>query len=70
MKALALKNEKALENYRVFPFIAWGLVIIFALFVYNIARELKEVTTSLQTQADYIQHKIDAKPGELVDFDN
>lgn len=41
------KGDRTLEQYRVFPFIAWGLVIFFAFFVYNITLELRDITDQL-----------------------
>lgn len=65
-----IKNEKALESYKIFPYVAWGLVIIFAVFVYNITNDLKQVTKDLQEQANYIQQKIDTPVDKITDFEN
>ncbi|MFW6210391.1 MAG: hypothetical protein ACOC4E_02800 [Patescibacteria group bacterium] len=40
-------GDRTLEQYRIFPFIAWGLVIFFALFVYHITTELRGITDQL-----------------------
>lgn len=69
MKEIALKNEKALENFRIFPFVAWGLVIIFALFVYKIALDLKVVTEDLQAQTKFLQEKIGTPVEKIGSFD-
>lgn len=63
-------NDKALEAYKIFPYVAWGLVIIFAIFVYNITSDLKQVTRDLQAQANYIQQKIDTPVDKITDFEN
>lgn len=57
-------NDKALESYKIFPFLAWGLTIGFAFFVYNITVELKETTTELEIRTKILQERIDevAKP--------
>ena len=62
-----LKNDKALENFRVFPYIAWGLVFSFAFFVYTITVDLKEVAADLKSQSDRLEAKINATttPAEM-----
>jgi len=39
-----------LEQYKFFPFLAWGLVIGFIVFTYALTVQLLESTTSLQSQ--------------------
>jgi hypothetical protein len=53
-------STRSLEGFVAFPYIAWGLIIIFAYFVYNIALELKSVTDDLGSQSEQIQLQIDA----------
>lgn len=45
-------GKRALESYPVFPYIAWGLAVGFALFVYFITTELTTVTAELGHQGD------------------
>lgn len=61
-------GDKALESYKFFPIIAWIVTISFAVFVYGISVELREITTSLKKQSDWIQSKID-EPTSTVDFE-
>lgn len=63
-------NDKALEAYKIFPYVAWGLTIVFVLFVYNIVLELKEVTQNLQEQTYQLQMKVEMPVNEIVDFEN
>lgn len=65
---MKLKNDKALETYRIFPYIAWGVTILFAVFVYNITRELQAITSDLQKQTQYLQERIDTPTHEITDF--
>ncbi len=37
-----------LETLKIFPYIAWGTVIIFAFFVYNLAVELRAISENLR----------------------
>lgn len=47
IKLKPAKGDRTLEQYRIFPFIAWGLVIFFALFIYHITTELRGITDQL-----------------------
>ena len=62
-------NDKALESYKIFPVLAWTLVIGFAIFVYNIAMDLKDTADRLGAQADLLEQKSRSSAGEMVDFD-
>lgn len=42
----------ALEEYRIFPIVAWGLVIAFVLFTYTLTTKLLEATDPLQENRD------------------
>lgn len=65
---MKLKNDKALETYRIFPYIAWGVTVIFAIFVYNITRELQVVTSDLQRQTRHLQEQMNTPVHEMEDF--
>jgi len=62
-------NDKALESYKIFPIIAWVLVIGFALFVYNIAMELNQVAERLGAQADMLEQNAKTPAKDIVGFD-
>ena len=62
-------NDKALEAYKIFPFVAWGLTIVFAFFVYNITMELKSITESLEAQTKALETKVNTPVGEITDFE-
>jgi len=55
-------NDKALEAYKIFPYVAWALTFGFALFVYNITMELKTVAENLQAQTEFLQEQIKTAP--------
>jgi uncharacterized membrane protein len=52
-------GKRSLEGYKIFPFIAWGLTLAFAVFVYNITTELQGVAEQLQSQATQQALQID-----------
>ncbi|MCA9355379.1 hypothetical protein KC865_02400 [Candidatus Kaiserbacteria bacterium] len=62
-------NDKALESYKIFPYVAWILTLSFAAFVYNITLELQAVTRDLQTQTQWLQEKVNTPVGEITDFE-
>ena len=41
-------NKRSLESLKIFPLIAWGLIGLFALFVYNLTNVVEEKTERLQ----------------------
>lgn len=46
-----MSNHRKLETYKLFPMIAWGIFIGFALFIYSITLELRDVSDSLERTA-------------------
>tara|TARA_B100000508_G_scaffold20642_1_gene14067 strand:- start:2103 stop:2333 length:231 start_codon:yes stop_codon:yes gene_type:complete len=69
MKLKPQKNDRTLESLKIFPLVAWGLTVGFAFFVYNITMELKEVTTDLQAQTQYLQEQINTPVYKITDFE-
>ena len=63
-------NDKALESYKIFPFIAWGITLGFAFFVYTIAMDLKDTAQQLGAKADALEQKAKTPAGEITDFDS
>lgn len=61
-------NDKSLESYRIFPFVAWSLVIGFTMFVYNITLKLQAVTNDLKAQTTWLQEQVDTPSHEIKDF--
>ncbi len=39
---------KPIESYPLFGFVAWGIVIVFALFTLSLAMKLQKIATDLQ----------------------
>lgn len=54
-------NDKALESYKLFPFLAWLLIIGFSLFVYKISMDLTDVSQRLGNQADVVNRYSDTQ---------
>lgn len=49
------KSDRSLESFRIFPYIAWGVTIFFAVFVFNIALKLQATADQLAQQATYLE---------------
>ena len=54
-------SKRSLEGLRIFPYFAWALIGLFALFVYNLTEEVSAITEQLQTtrleQAERLQNQ-------------
>ena len=61
------QGKRSLEAYKIFPYIAWTLTVVFALFVYNIATELQDVASQLEQQTRNLERQISA--GDDIDID-
>lgn len=62
-------NDKALEAYKIFPYVAWTLTLGFALFVYNITVKLTEVTQDLQMQTQFLEEHINLAPTASTSYE-
>lgn len=63
-------NDKALESYKIFPFVAWGITFAFAYFVYDITTELKSVVQDLQVQTEQLQEQVNTPVQEIKNFES
>lgn len=66
---MKFKHERALETFKIFPYVAWGLTLVFAVFVYNITRELQAVTHDLQRQTQELKIQVETPVNELTNFE-
>jgi hypothetical protein len=48
-----------LESYKVFPFIAWGLVIAFAFFTYMLTMRVNEEISGIDTSVESLEARIE-----------
>jgi len=62
-------KDKSLEAYKIFPYVAWGLMVIFSFFVYNITMDLKAVTENLQAQTKTLELKVNTPVEKITDFE-
>jgi hypothetical protein len=57
----------ALEKYRAFPYIAWGIVFGFSLFVFHLTQTLAEATQDLRDSRNLLEAQVQT-PIEHLDF--
>jgi len=62
-------GKRSLEGYKIFPFIAWGLIVGFAFFVYNLVDNLEMATHELGQRTMTLEQKVSGDPA-TVDFDS
>ena len=63
------KHGQALEAHTLLPDVAWGMTFLFALFVYHITTELREITTDLQAQTEELRKNANTPVEEITDFE-
>ena len=61
-------NKRHLENFKVFPYVAWGLIISFSLFVYGIAQNLRTVTQDVAAQTAFLESTVTTPAAEVENF--
>ncbi|MCU0678336.1 MAG: hypothetical protein MUF19_01965 [Candidatus Pacebacteria bacterium] len=54
-------TKRALESYRIFPYIAWTLVIGFALFVYQITVETTRAAADLSERTNHLEQLVNGQ---------
>jgi hypothetical protein len=55
-------GKRSLEAYKIFPYIAWGLIAGFIFFVYNIVIELQDTTDQLEKKTNSLQEQVGTDP--------
>jgi hypothetical protein len=62
-------TDRTLESFKVFPYLAWGLVIIFTAVVYNITLHLRIAASELKTQTEFTQMQAHTDPTQIKNFE-
>jgi hypothetical protein len=52
--------NNTLESHKIFPYVAWTLVISFALFTYNLTTAVRNELNSITSGIDRLEMKVDA----------
>jgi hypothetical protein len=62
-------SKRSLEQYRIFPYIAWTLVGGFAFFVYTLTAELSSATAALEATTNQLEVRANQDPASITNFD-
>ena len=62
-------NTRNLESFRAFPYIAWALVIGFAVFVYNITVHLQAAANELQINSEFTVNTVKTPVEQIKTFE-
>ncbi len=68
---LQKNTYRKLESFKLFPYIAWGLIITFIVFVFKLTSELKDEAASLDRVSSSLEDKLQTKNKDLkrIDFE-
>ncbi len=61
-------NNRTLESFKIFPYLAWMLVAGFSVFVYYITVELRQVADDLALQSEFLSEQVKKNPTDIKDF--
>jgi hypothetical protein len=68
MKKLQV-NSRNLETSRIFPYIAWALIIAFGFIVYSLTIKLQAAGKELQLQAEFTEIQAKTAPTDIKNFE-
>ncbi len=63
-----MKQSRPLESFRIFPYLAWGLIIGFAFFVYTLTTELKNAQSDMSVRIEALEARANQDPSAITDF--
>jgi hypothetical protein len=66
---LRRSTDQKLESFKIFPYIAWGLIILFVIFVYKLSTALDTKSEELDKQTSSLETKINVKNKDLKNID-
>jgi hypothetical protein len=58
-------QSRKLESFKLFPYIAWGLIILFVVFVYKLSTALDTKSKELEEQTSSLESKVEVKNRDL-----
>jgi hypothetical protein len=68
---LPRQTDRKLESFKIFPYVAWGLVVFFVFFVYKLSTELDDNASTLDKKANSLEEKVktDSKDLRNINFE-
>lgn len=58
-------TDKTVESLKIFPYVAWGLVILFGFFVYRLTTTLDATASELDEKSSQLETKVQGSLEEL-----
>ena len=65
-----LGNSRTLESSKLFPYIAWGLIVGFVFFVYHITLRFQAAAKDLAVQTELTETIVNTPVEKITDFEN
>ncbi len=65
---LRRSTDRKLESFKLFPYIAWGLIILFIFFAYKLATNLNHTAKELGTKSSSLESKVKADTEDFKDI--
>lgn len=62
-------TDRKLESFKIFPYIAWGLIILFGIFVFMLATNLNKTADEIDTTTSSLEIKANASTKDLKTMD-
>lgn len=61
--------DRKLESFKIFPYVAWGLIILFVFFVYQLTVELKDTAATFEDKTNNLETSAKTNTRDLKDLD-
>jgi hypothetical protein len=62
-------SDRNLESFKVFPYVAWALIILFTFIVYHITVNLRLAAADLKAQTEFTHIQSQMDPTKIKNFE-
>ncbi len=64
-------TDRKLESFKIFPYIAWGIIILFVFFVYKLTVNLTATAEELDQKSSTLEETVNTRSQDLrkADFE-
>jgi hypothetical protein len=52
--------DRKLESYKIFPYVAWATIVLFAVFVYTLTLQLDSEVANIAVEIEALADRVDA----------
>jgi hypothetical protein len=63
-------KKRTLETYRFFPYLAWGTIAGFSLFVYQLTQNLSAVAAEMESANQILETQSKQDPATITKFNH